>query len=805
MGLRHLTFMFACILMCAASAAAEIDIAIEGPGSSLSQGTEYLDSNLSLSFNEFIPKESWLYIFINNESVPRGEISLERYLHDEGYYQYSNLSFDYNITAGGVLRWNEYPEQEFWYRITVSGLCGTTGEGGCYSGDPPVDACDCPSCYSPGPPYPCQWSSTTGVRQGTVNGNPVTSGLKFIYDIGSGGVPEDAVPGSVKWTVQKEGATPPEVELAMKAVCGNDVFNGKTVWPDGWIIHTISTPSKPCTDYVPGGFDCRVVTGPFDGASLAKDYRRFGGPAAPYISGGVFKTNDFTSMEYQDRYTEVNWNGTAGEITIKDFDMDSTYIAVYLPPGGSKVCAYTSLAIPKSEAWSGKHLVSGASAAYLKPYVRQYARAELESFPSLRPPDCPIPPEQQPLCIRDDTTYGTEPAGGDVSLEDSFEEGKLTVTATVSKKIMTVYEKAIIELSEFGIRIADLTETTGAHTLRAVIYNGAGTFEEEMDIYVCQDMDGDRYCTEDGDCDDSNPDVNPGMTEICNGIDDDCNGVIDDGIAGTGEGIGKPCWDWPGSVCKGVYVCNPNGTELACKPESGIYPGDRPEYCSNMLDDDCDGAIDEDEGFVIDGVPQPKCIEGGDLCIEGQTRPCGECGDGTSTCANGAWGNCVGDRIPRPETCNRIDDDCDGVVDNLFGKESVEETKCRCYGGGFPSSEICNGIDDDCDGQIDEGVAGCCSTGDTMLCGTDTGACEQGIKECVDGVWGECKGAVMPVQEICCNGIDDDCDGQTDDGCGACDQPGPGPDENLMLYLSIIGLGVVLFAALLIYRILMKK
>ncbi|MCK4714247.1 MAG: putative metal-binding motif-containing protein, partial [Candidatus Aenigmarchaeota archaeon] len=606
---------------------------------SFSQGAEYLDSKLSVTFNEYLPKESWLYIFMNKESVPRGEISLERYLHDEDYYEYSNLSFDYNITADGTLRWNEYPEQELWYRITVSGMCGNES---CFVGDPPQDMCEsCSVCYSPGPPYPCEWSSTTGVKQGTVNANPAETGLKLIYDLGSGGIPDDVVPGSVTWSVQKEGASPPEVDLSMREVCGNGNYKGKTAWSDGWIVHTISKPSDPCTDYVEG-FDCMLDGNdgidPFDDVSMTSNYRRFGGPAT-YPSGGVFKTNDFVTREYQDRYMEVNWNGAAGEIILKDFDSESTYLAVYLPPNGPNVCAYTSKSIPKSSPWSKEHMVSGASAGYLNPYVRLYTQTDLESFTSLEPPDCPIPLNQQALCDKDDITYGTEALEGDVAVSDSFDDENLIVTGAVSRKMLTNYDEARIDLSEFNIRISDLTGSTGNHTVRAVIDNGTGAFEKSMYIYVCQDNDGDGYCVESGDCNDTNVLQNPGRTETCNGVDDDCNGKVDDGIAEMGENLGKPCWSWPGSVCRGVYVCNPNGTELVCKSDSGIYPGDRPEYCDNMLDDDCDKGIDEDGG-AIDGVVQPACLEGGDICIEGQERPCGQCGDGTITCINGVPGDC---------------------------------------------------------------------------------------------------------------------------------------------------------------------
>jgi hypothetical protein len=58
----------------------------------------------------------------------------------------------------------------------------------------------------------------------------------------------------------------------------------------------------------------------------------------------------------------------------------------------------------------------------------------------------------------------------------------------------------------------------------------------------CTDNDGDTYTTCDGDCDDHNPAVHPGATEICNGLDDDCDRLIDEGFDLDGDGIAD-CFD----------------------------------------------------------------------------------------------------------------------------------------------------------------------------------------------------------------------------------------------------------------------
>jgi hypothetical protein len=154
-----------------------------------------------------------------------------------------------------------------------------------------------------------------------------------------------------------------------------------------------------------------------------------------------------------------------------------------------------------------------------------------------------------------------------------------------------------------------------------------------------------------------------------------------------------------------------------------VYPGAK-ELC-NMLDDNCDGAIDEN-AIPVDLWPDAD----GDGYYDARTEKVGTPKVG---CAGlKGWAAEAGDCQPMnklvspgiEETCNNADDDCDGDVDERV-RPTCGEGWCRREAPGCdlqycmpgePVKEKCNFLDDDCDGLTDED-ADLCPAGQTCAAG----------------------------------------------------------------------------------------
>ena len=187
--------------------------------------------------------------------------------------------------------------------------------------------------------------------------------------------------------------------------------------------------------------------------------------------------------------------------------------------------------------------------------------------------------------------------------------------------------------------------------------------------------------------------------ETCNTRDDDCDGRIDEDF----PLVGQACHDGRIGACRGTgsYVCAADGSAAECVIDHpGAMP--MPEVC-NELDDDCDGAIDDGISCIPGCTPTATVdlCNGRDDDCDGAIDeddpavglPCGSsdvapCQLGIQACIAGSI-VCVGAIEPGTESCNGLDDDCDGNADELAmcpGTTSCVEGSCRvpCTGGEFP-------------------------------------------------------------------------------------------------------------------------
>jgi len=309
--------------------------------------------------------------------------------------------------------------------------------------------------------------------------------------------------------------------------------------------------------------------------------------------------------------------------------------------------------------------------------------------------------------------------------------------------------------------------------------------------------------------------------ELCNGKDDDCDGFVDDGF----KTLKQACTVGKGECqAKGIIVCSTDGKSVVCNAQP---KKPSPELC-DQKDNDCDGQIDET--FTLGKActsGQGECKRAGKtICASGGRtvacnaqpgKPVKEVCDGKDNDCDGqldedftnlqkactiGQGGCKGTGVyvchsnrstticnakavgSKPETCDNKDNDCDGLVDenlvrscysgpaNTQGKGICKAGRQSCLKGIWqssctgevkPGAETCDGKDNNCNGQIDDNIPG---MGAKCNVATAKGPCANGKRTCHNGKV-ICKQTVFGSLELCNDKIDNDCDGQTDEGCVA--------------------------------------
>ncbi|MBU0550692.1 putative metal-binding motif-containing protein, partial [Myxococcota bacterium] len=160
----------------------------------------------------------------------------------------------------------------------------------------------------------------------------------------------------------------------------------------------------------------------------------------------------------------------------------------------------------------------------------------------------------------------------------------------------------------------------------------------------CTDRDKDSFGVGDGcvdlDCDDSNPNINPGAWDIAgDGVDQDCSG--------RDTALVQNCMDRDGDAYGEGAGC----LQVDCDDANPRIHRDRREVCGNGIDDDCLGG---DMTCIHQGTGECTDVDGDGFGVGGCPLGGPDCDDNDADVNPSAREVCNG----RDDNCNTITDEC---------------------------------------------------------------------------------------------------------------------------------------------------
>jgi hypothetical protein len=226
--------------------------------------------------------------------------------------------------------------------------------------------------------------------------------------------------------------------------------------------------------------------------------------------------------------------------------------------------------------------------------------------------DAPLPPlfQPNPECMgaaitpyqgMDDSiistlAIGTSTDGFDLDMDGKPDNKLAAVGSLAASSIQDSFKKYQVLIP---IEFFDLASVAPDTCVKFAIYLGVDPYN------VDADTDGKFNTVPQGDCNDHDPAIHPGATEIVNGKDDDCNGKADD-VGGTAS------TDTADTDKDGVTIkdgdCDDN--------DAMVHPG-LAEICGDGKDNDCDGVADRTQDAdgnatacnPFDDTPDPVTLD----------------------------------------------------------------------------------------------------------------------------------------------------------------------------------------------------
>ncbi len=279
----------------------------------------------------------------------------------------------------------------------------------------------------------------------------------------------------------------------------------------------------------------------------------------------------------------------------------------------------------------------------------------------------------------------------------------------------------------------------------------------------------------------------------CDGKDNDCDGQVDDNLLAPAAACKRQ------GVCGGLQAPTCSAGAWDCG-YTGAADYQASETKCDGKDNDCDGQVDT--ALDVTALAATVQCKASGVCAGAAVVACQS---GAPTCT---YTGAVGFEAVEV-SCDGKDNDCDGKTDNYPGSDVAlalaDASGCAvkgvcglgkvgktCVAGemvcnysslaGYEANETsCDGKDNNCDGQVDNVT----TKPATSPCG-DKGVCAGGVPLCSASLW-SCDWASLTAKgyqafEQSCDGLDNDCDGKTDESTA--------PEANGCLGQGVCGFGV---------------